>query len=376
MGKNVRDDREHLNRALNYYKNSRFSKSIAALQKMADSKEKHLNLAANYMHLGQYSLARASLRKIKGFMVEAYLNLGLLEYHLENDDLAISIYREGIEIEKNYDLIWNYGVARLRQYCSNKYFDLKLCWQLYETRFRIYNAVKTPTAPNWTGGVHVPSITVMCEQGLGDNIMFSRYLPEVEKWCSSLVVQCEESANALFSQYTTSNQMEVTTTHCISMGSLGNLLDHIPTLDTRWEPPLNDVMRIGLVWRSNNYHSTGEIRNIPVDKILRVLPYGDCYSLGPDCRDSRIPHMRSSTWEDTIANLKQLDILICVDTGIAHLAGSLGMPCLLLLGSRNTDWRWGDKSMGTSNIWYPSVKVIRNPGSWDEVMDEVEKCLK
>lgn len=374
-----------LERAIKYFNAGRFGDAIPILAKLKPSKEKYLNLAACYMHINQYSLARDMLEKVStakfmngqdGFMVEACLNSGLLEYHLENDSDAIFIYRSGLEETKNYDLMWNYGITRLRQYCSGKYADLKFAWQLYEARFRIFHAVKTPLVPNWTGGVRVPSITVMAEQGIGDNIMFSRYLPEVAKWCDRLVVQCTPDTACLFPGYEHSYSTEQTTTHVISMCSLGNLLEYIPPVVPIGEYAIPNSGKIGLVWRSNNKHSTGEIRNIPVKYLYRLLELRDCYTLGSDCRDKRIPVLPSSSWSMTMSSLMELDAVVCIDTAIAHLCGTMGIPCYLLLGSRNTDWRWGDKSMGFNNMWYPSVKVIRNTGDWRDSVEKVIECLK
>lgn len=92
--------------------------------------------------------------------------------------------------------------------------------------------------------------------------------------------------------------------------------------------------------------------------------------------------MPSATWERpvhgdwlaTARELNALDLLITVDTGIAHLAGALGMPVWILL-PRVPDWRWG--SSGNSTAWYPTARLFRQPvrGDWARVLTNVSAAL-
>jgi tetratricopeptide (TPR) repeat protein len=314
-------------------------------------------------------LAKPMTGTSDGNYTDALLNLGLLEYHRENDDLAIDYYRAGLNEIIDFDLVFNYAHARLRQYCSGKYDDLKYAWQLYESRFRIRDAVKLSSGVNWVGG-YVDSITVLSEQGLGDCIMFSRYLDELSKYCNRLVIQCEESANAIFSKYNVSNSTEITTTHTVAFGSLGNLLDYVPKCSAKG---YNSGNVIACVWQSNNKHSNNRLRNTSVEYMLKL---GNVASIGPDCSDPRIPHLASSTWNETIASLRNVRCVVTIDSAIAHLCGMLGVECYVLMPLYNSDFRWGDSSTGYNNIWYDSVKVIRNPGSWDAAFGDLRNCLK
>jgi hypothetical protein len=333
------------------------------------------------MYTGEYALAEkvlleANKKEVKflngktsSSYSDALCNLGLLKYHTEDDLAAIDYYRDGLEDNFTFDLAWNYGNARLRQYCSRKFSDLKFCWQMYETRFQIGNAVVLGDRVNWTGGF-VDSITVLAEQGIGDCIMFARYLPYLKQYCNKVVVQCEPELNFLYENPSNNNKIE--TTHAVASGSLGNLLDYIPAGDWigGWTGG-TDI--IGCVWKSNNNHSNNTLRNTTAD---RMLGLGNIMSIGPDCNDERIPKLPSSTWKETYESLKTVKCVVTIDSAIAHLCGAMNVPCYVLMPLRNTDFRWGDSSMGYDNLWYKSVKVIRNPNSWDTTFERVRECLK
>jgi hypothetical protein len=78
---------------------------------------------------------------------------------------------------------------------------------------------------------------------------------------------------------------------------------------------------------------------------------------------------------DTAAIVEQLDLVICVDTSIAHLAGALNKPCWVMLPGVRTDWRWmRDRE---DSPWYPGIRLFRQreAGNWDEVVERVRKAL-
>jgi ADP-heptose:LPS heptosyltransferase len=82
----------------------------------------------------------------------------------------------------------------------------------------------------------------------------------------------------------------------------------------------------------------------------------------------------SINWLDTALLMAQLDVLVSVDTGIAHLAGAMGIPTIVLLPF-TPDWRWGLST--TTTPWYPSVQLIRQrtPGDWQGVIDDLARAL-
>ena len=111
-------------------------------------------------------------------------------------------------------------------------------------------------------------------------------------------------------------------------------------------------------------HSRPEVQFVCLQHGLsgRDVPMGTVAA--PPCRD----------WLDTARQLCRLDLLITVDTGIAHLAGALGVPVWLLV-SHVPDWRWGIS--GSSTPWYASVRLFRQParGDWSRVLTNVNAAL-
>ena len=110
---------------------------------------------------------------------------------------------------------------------------------------------------------------------------------------------------------------------------------------------------------------------------LDLLEFGDLYSIRPGANSVRgVTALNSSSWAESAEIVNGLDLIISVDTSIVHLAGSLGRECWMLQPLKETDFRWGNSTMGEKNIWYSSVRVIRNPGSWAAVFAEVRTRLE
>ena len=159
-----------------------------------------------------------------------------------------------------------------------------------------------------------------------------------------------------------------------------------------WKDKLPQGFNIGLVWKGSNVHQNNINRSLPSIKILKplwqVAEKFHFISLqkGSDEEETQNPptdqpliHLGGEIQDfaDTAAIVSQLDLIICVDTAIAHLAGSLNVPCWVLLPDYNTDWRWMiDRE---SSPWYPdTMRLFRQTtdGDWNEVIDRVVVCLK
>ncbi|MBI1216260.1 MAG: hypothetical protein GC185_10655 [Alphaproteobacteria bacterium] len=149
--------------------------------------------------------------------------------------------------------------------------------------------------------------------------------------------------------------------------------------------PQDERLKVGLVW-------AGQViprdRSCPLQKILPLL--GDpriapvSLQVGPRARDLKetgadafiadmSPHL--TDFAETAAVLDKLDLLITIDTSVAHLAGALGVPTFLLL-RYTSDWRWLDKI--TTSPWYPSFRLFRQTGAcrWDEPLHEMHTELQ
>jgi len=251
----------------------------------------------------------------------------------------------------------------------------------------------------WSGeSLAGQSILVTAEQGQGDTFHFARYVPELlTRGASRVIVECHRHARSLFiaSGFDAVAAGEAATTDWyVPMLSLPHRLGvdadvasaRIPYLhtgvarvDDRHTAPLR---RLGLVWRGNPEFLSTTLRDFDLALIPRLLniPNVDWVSLqvegDTEVYDSRLQIIElSSQWLDTAFILSYLDGIVCVDTGIAHLAGAMGVPAYVMLPF-TPDWRWG---LGADTTpWYPSVRLVRQrtPRDWSSVVDQLTRLLE
>lgn len=288
-------------------------------------------------------------------------------------------------------------------------------WAKYELRYlqrnlRQFGGDRKFNAPKWDGRPTKDPVLIWCEQGFGDQIMFARFIPEVLKRAPNAVF---EFRSELFELLQYSMDPEANTAwpnvqyqgklhrlgrslpefkyHC-SFPSLGYVLgvdnDMIrqysnpylfadPSLIDNWKGkgnwqigvnpfPLNGA-RIGICNRGSATSERPYTRDIPENLLDRL---GRLYPLFPF--NSQKP---LESFMMTAACISALDLIITVDTSIAHLAGALGVDTWLLL-SWDPDFRWGLK--GDTTIWYPSMTIFRQPRfrDWESVIDEVISKLE
>jgi hypothetical protein len=151
--------------------------------------------------------------------------------------------------------------------------------------------------------------------------------------------------------------------------------------------PAGTKPRVGLVWSGNAVHRNDRHRSIPLHLFapLKDVP-ADCIGLQPEVRaqDREAlagwpPSLRLGEsfrdFADTAAVIASLDLVISVDTSVAHLAGALGKPLWILLPF-NPDWRW--QLARTDTPWYPSARLYRQaaPGTWPAVLQRVAADLR
>lgn len=364
-----------------------------------DIKEAWLNLGVAYKWLGQYDKVEQCFLKAAskdvpfsdGSYVEvwdtALNNLGLLAYTFEHDDVAIQFYKTVLQKDPlNYEAIWNISLACLRQYCSNKRSNLAECWEYYSFRFKRKNAEKLKNDKHmnlWDFKTPGDSIVILIEQGMGDAIMFARYLPYLQKYFNTIYIQCAPELDWIFKDYKICRAGGETDANiAIPMASLGKIINFIPPGDwlaNRFNNKVpNGILDIGIVWKGNSAHNNDRNRSCLPGYFNRLAKYGNLYTIGPGERYGKYQHLEGKTWEDTASNLSKLDLVISVDTSIVHFCGAVGMPCWVLMPLYDTDFRWGDSSCGYNNIWYSSVDVIRNPNNWEKTFDNIEAklCLR
>lgn len=288
--------------------------------------------------------------------------------------------------------------------------DYEHGWPLYEQRWQTVELrprVRHFSFPAWQGeDLAGRRILLHAEQGAGDAIQFARYIPRVQALGAEVLVEAPAPLHTLLaSSFPSATLVEAGNApadfHC-ALGSLplafGTTLASIPwdgpylRIDeeraTRWRERLGpaSARRIGIAWSGNPEHRNDHNRSIALARLAPLLELDtEFHSLQTDVRATDraaaegAPNLRTWSGElrdfaDTAALVECMDLVICVDTAAAHIAGALGKPAWLLL-PRKPDWRWLlDRD---TSPWYPSLRLFRQArhGDWDQVIARVRTEL-
>ncbi|MDU0457881.1 MAG: tetratricopeptide repeat protein [Geobacteraceae bacterium] len=371
-----------------------------------ESPESWFNHGVSCMETGDYRGAENCFRRVRSLApesLEALLNLGYVLDKQGRYDDALDCYEDVLAISpENSKAHYNRAIHRLRA------GDLSAGFADYEARFAaIKNADNRHyTMPRWDGSpLNRRSILVYCEQGLGDAIQFSRYIPILASRGGRVLLEVQLPLLNLFSTLPGVEQIVLKTdippaADCyIPLLSLPHLfkttIDTIPATTPyllqdsskteAWAQTLaaDRSYRVGIVWSGSASNPMDRERSCPLSEFVPLLTTQDAsyYSLqvGPASSDlGYLPydvHLKDLTkqltdFSDTAALIANLDLVITVDTAVAHLAGALGKPVWLLLANC-PDWRW---MMGREDSpWYPTMRLFRQqrPGDWKSVVGKL-----
>lgn len=322
-------------------------------------------------------------------------------------DLAIEYFRKSIEREPGFPVSHFDLATQLLQHGS-----FAEGWSEFEWRFN--NGGRTPKregfdVPVWDGSqLDGGTILIWSEQGFGDVIQFVRYAPLVQQRVTNVWLQTDgrlarlmETCSGL-SKVVTDEQPNGDFDFQIPLMSLprifGTTLDTVPRDVPYLSAPACDHpalaalkastsrLRIGILWESGASYLNHEWRDCsPADfhrlsKIPEVslysLQFGDSKEKLEDYPDLQITDLSSAIGDfaTTAAFVDALDLIVTVDTAMAHLAGALGKRVWTLL-NHSCDWRWLlDRN---DSPWYPTMTLFRQTtfGSWTSVFEEVEQTL-
>jgi hypothetical protein len=298
---------------------------------------------------------------------------------------------------------WNHALALLS---AGRYAQ---GWRAYEWRWR-WSGFSEPSrnwaTPAWDGrNLGKRTILLHAEQGLGDTIQFARYAPLVRKRCGRVVLQCQPELIRLLQGCPGVDALIPDGAPLPAHDAHAPLLSLPRLFHTELEtvpPPLalastrpaldlgahGQTPRVGIAWAGNPKHGRDRQRSVEPGRFagLAALPGIRLYSLQTGARAEELaasamagtivdlaPELTDFT--DTAAAIDALDLVITVDTAIAHLAGTLGRETWVLL-SYAPDWRWLTGRDDTP--WYPSLRLFRQnaPGDWEGVFQRVETALK
>lgn len=245
-------------------------------------------------------------------------------------------------------------------------------------------------APQWDGRP-VESLYVWAEQGAGDTFQFARFLSSLPGKVGRLVVEVRESEARVIQRMGVASALCVTQPHggfgetCEAHCSLMELpyilgITH-PSMVAR-SPYLarpKIVMegqtrpRVGVSWKGNPEHPHDRQRSASAELFapLMSVPGVDFVSLMPGESFSPVD------WEATSEVLASLDMVVAVDTGVCHLAGAMGVPCLTWV-AHACDWRWATYEQGDDQWWYTNMKMLRQEreGDWSEPARRSKECVE
>jgi tetratricopeptide (TPR) repeat protein len=298
-------------------------------------------------------------------------------------------------------------------------------WPYHESRYD--PRVKTPATvvprlpfPQWRGeSLAGKSMLLLPEQGFGDYIQFARYAGLLKQHgLARLTLGCAPTLKPLLE---TVDGVDAVVTDLADLASMmphdywslplslplycGTTLDNLPAalpylhaLPARteyWRPRLpHGGLKVGLVWKGNADHKNDCNRSLPGLTSLAPL-WQTCQTSGvtfislqkgagekqaataPDGQPILALGPEIADFADTAAIVAQLDLVICADTAIAHLAGALNKPCWVLLPASRADWRW--LYQRRDSPWYPGVMHLfrqTTPGDWSDTIDEVAAALQ
>ncbi|NJK59816.1 MAG: glycosyltransferase [Oscillatoriales cyanobacterium SM2_1_8] len=330
--------------------------------------------------------ARAALRYAPqngaayGHLGNAYLELNELKAAQSCLETALALDPDTPEAAGNL------AIALLKQ---GKYRE---GWPPYEGRWRS-SQMRWPdwATPIWQGEP-VSHLLVWAEQGYGDTLQFVRFLPLVRDRVQTLTLLAPAPLHPVLSGLGASLTTEpVPCDATLPLLSLPGLLE-IPLGNLPQPPylkatpiplPHNGLRRIGLVWASKRDHPTADRRSLPLSRLAPLLSNGQWVSLQKEVSpaerqqltDWGVQQPELADFGATAAWVAALDLVITVDTAVAHLAGALGKPVWILLPWA-ADWRW--LTNRDDSPWYPSARLFRQeePGRWEPVIAQVQEALR
>lgn len=218
-------------------------------------------------------------------------------------------------------------------------------------------------------------LLVWREQGLGDEIQMARYLPLI-RGAGEVILVCSPSLERLFAGLgvrifpltdgAVVPRADLYVRNLSLPAVFDTSLESIPPAPYLTAPAGKRQGGVGFVWRGNPDHPNDAQRSLPSPAVLD--PLREVTALV----DLQTP---TGDFLDTAARIQALDLVITVDTAMAHLAGALGVPCWVMLPAHRTDWRW--MTGRSDSPWYPSLTLYRQttPGDWGPVVSAMRRDL-
>lgn len=327
------------------------------------------NLAAILRGRAQFDEAEALLRRaldVAPQIAGLWRNLGNLLHEVERLDAAEAAYR-GALARAPGDRESRLGLARVL-------LSLGRCregFQAMEARPERERAVaRGLTGPEWRGeSLAGKRLLIWPEQGFGDHLMMLRFLPRLEGQVTMVIMpqlmRLAEPLGAALIPHAAEVRVPAFDYWTLPFSLPIWLM--ADDADVAAAPVLGGTPRrrggVGIAWRGNALPDPG--RSLPSDLAAELLAMPGAVSLDP-------ADTGAADFQDTADLIAGLDLVVSIDTAVAHLAGAMGKPAWVLRPHRPPEWRWrvgpGDRA-----AWYPTARVLTQPaqGDWRSVVDRV-----
>lgn len=352
---------------------------------------------------------------LKPNQVDVHNSRGVVLQEMTRLDEALASFERAIALKPDY------AKAHLNKaYVLLLKGELAKGWELLEWRFTQF---KSPfAAPHWKGeeSLEGKTILVHADEGIGDAIMFSRYVKSLSDLGAKVVLELQKPIASLLQgqdgvgQVIARGEPRPDFDYHLPMLSLPFALRKTvpsvpqatpylradPAKQERWRTRIGDTpkLKVGLAWAGGtHFGKTGwrihnEKRNIPLELLSRTLGgvNAEFYSLQKgDEAEAELRARLAALWprgnfhnfmdenedfSDSAAIIANLDVVVSVDTSVVHVAAALGKPTWTLLGSAH-DWRWLQNR--DDSYWYESVKLYRQAAdlNWEPVLQRIAADL-
>lgn len=343
-----------------------------------------------------------------------YCNLAITQMEEMDLEAASVSLDQALALDPEHPLSrWNRALVRLTL------GRLREAWPDYEYRRQanIQGVIFRPTTPQWRGEpLAGKRILLLCEQGLGDSIQFIRYARMVKERGAWVAVRIQAPLKPLFRGLPEidllideTEAVPETDLHCHLLSlplAFHTGLDDIPAqapylhppedAQQRWQAKLAVLPspRVGLVWAGGKRQHMADAvlldkrRSLQLEQLLPLaaIPGIEFVSLQKDAAAAQVAELADrwsihdysadlADFAETAALIQQVDLVISVDTAVAHLAGALGKP-IWLLNRWDTDWRW--LLNREDSPWYPSLRQFRQPrpDDWEGAISALASALR
>ncbi|WP_295541214.1 TIGR03032 family protein [uncultured Thiohalocapsa sp.] len=368
------------------------------------------NLGVTLNDLEHFAEAIAELEQVvadEASHADAHRALGFAHSQLRDIEAAIHHLRQAISIRPDFaEAHLNLGMLLLMQghYAEG--------WRAFDWRWKTagFTPFDPQSHPRWDGApLPAGTLLIHTEQGAGDAIQCLRFLPTVAARCEQLLVVAPPALHPLIEGLAANLTVIppgplaadafvaylpiMSLPRVLGVNAEAEIPNQTPYLQadpTRLTlPRVGGRRRIGLVWAGSPTFSNDRHRSIALETLAPLIEASGDDTLWCSLQKGEAAQQRATLavadrlhdldpllrdYGDTAAALSQLDLLISVDTSVAHLAGALGVPTWLLLPF-NADWRWGLER--TDSPWYPSLRLFRQRrlGDWTPVIKAMAEAL-